>query len=135
MIVGAATEGPEKFSLRFSDRQIVYAGDPTHHEAVGSEFPVFVPVGTEPVSALLVPFVGETDSDPVFTERPEFLDQPVIQLLCPFLSEKCDDSCAAGEKFRSIAPNAIDGVSCGNFSGIAAIPAILSEANLLFCRF
>ena len=40
---------------------------------------VLVPVGTDPVTGVVVPLVGEPDRNPVAVERPQLLDQPMVE--------------------------------------------------------
>ncbi len=130
MIVGSASQGPEKLPIRFADGQIVDAGKATGHKAIRVEFPVLVSVRPVPVAAVVVPFVGETDGNPVFVKGPQFLDQSVVQLALPLPCQELDDLCATAWEFRSIAPYAIDRVSKRDLLGIATIPAILSQPSL-----
>ena len=55
------------------------------------ELPVLVAVGAKPVPGVVVPLVGESHRDPVVVERPQLLDQPVVQLLGPLPGQERDD--------------------------------------------
>src|SRR5512147_422574 len=57
VIVGTTAGRPVKFPLRRRNRQVVDAGDAPLHQPLLVEFPVFVAVGAEPVSGIIVPFV------------------------------------------------------------------------------
>ncbi len=127
MIIRPASQGPEKLPIRFADGQIVDAGKATGHEAIRVEFPVLVSVRPVPVSAVIVPFIREADSDSVFEECPQFLDQTIVELALPFPREELNDLGPTGWEFRSIAPDAIDRVSERYLPGIATIPAIFSQ--------
>src|SRR6185503_17886271 len=96
MIVGAAPEWPMVFALRLPDRQIVDAGVPCFHEALLAEFPVLIPVRAIPLPGVVVPFVRETHGDPVAFERPQLLDEAVVELFRPFALEEFDDLRASG---------------------------------------
>ena len=86
MIVRPATERPVIRSFGLLDRQIIDAGDPEAHQAVHVEFPIFIAIAAKPVAAIVVPFVGEADSDTVVPKCPELLDQPVVELAIPLAS-------------------------------------------------
>ena len=75
-----AAEGPVKLPLRFLDRQVVDAGEPGAHQAAVVEAPVLVAEGAEPVAGVIVTLVREANGDAAATERPQLLDQPVVEL-------------------------------------------------------
>jgi len=77
-------------ALRFPDREIVDASKALLHQLIDGELPVFIPVRTKPVFAIVMPFVGKPHSDPILRECPEFLNQAVVELLRPFAPKKCD---------------------------------------------
>lgn len=79
MIVGASPERPTESTVGFGDGQVVDAGETAAHESVGVEFSVLVAVRAEPAARIVMPFVGETDGNPVVTERPQFLDETAVQ--------------------------------------------------------
>src|ERR1700733_346448 len=108
MIVRASAEWPEIFPVRLFYRQIVDAGVTELHQAIRIEFPVFVAVGAKPISAVVAPLVGKPDGDPVFVERPKFLDQPIVELFRPLSREKLDDRLPACDKLRAITPHAVE---------------------------
>src|SRR4029077_2048058 len=83
MIVGAAAERPVILPLALRDRQIVDAGDAQAHQAVLVEFPILVAVAAEPIAAVVMPFIGKAHGDAVLAERPDFLDQAVVELALP----------------------------------------------------
>ena len=56
-----------------ADRKVVDAGKPARHQPIGIKFPVFISVGSKPVTVVIVPFVGEPNGDSVFTNGPQFL--------------------------------------------------------------
>ena len=90
------------------DGQVVDAGDADAHQAFFVEFPVLVAVAAEPVAAVVMPFIGETDGNPILMERPDFLDQPVIEFLVPFTHEKGLDCLPALNELGAISPTALD---------------------------
>lgn len=96
MIVGTATKRPMIFALVFANRQIVDAGDPAAHIAVVGKFPIFVSVRAEPVSGIIVPFVGKSDGDAVLLEGPKFFDEAIVEFLVPFALEELNDGVASG---------------------------------------
>jgi hypothetical protein len=54
-----------------------------------------------------MPFIGETNSNVIFGERPEFLDQPIVEFFRPFPCEKGDNLGATAHELRTIAPSAV----------------------------
>src|ERR1700719_4116313 len=57
--------------------------------------------------AIIAPFVGEAYRNPVAAERPQLLDQPVVQFLGPFALKKRNDFGPANWKFRTVSPATI----------------------------
>ena len=84
MIVGPAPQRPVILAFAFFDWQLVDAGDAQAHQPVLIELPVLVAIAAKPIAAIIVPFVGETNCDSVLAERPNLLDQAVIELAIPF---------------------------------------------------
>ena len=76
--------GPEKFPIRFMNRQIVDAGKTPSHQTGFIELPVFVAIGAEPVVGIIMPLIGKPDGNSVTVESPQFFDKPVIQFADPF---------------------------------------------------
>src|SRR5215813_5546454 len=107
MIVGAAAERPVVLALALLDREVVDAGDAQAHQAVLVEFPVLVAVAAEPVAAVVMPFVGEAHGDAVFAERPDFLDQAVVELALPLARQEGLDLATSADEFGAIAPAAV----------------------------
>ena len=81
-----------------ADRQVVDRGMAPAHEAAGVEFPVLVAVGAEPVVRVVVPLVGEAHGDAILAERPELLDEAVVELAAPFAAQELDDGGAAARR-------------------------------------
>src|SRR5262245_9698315 len=131
MLVGPSPEWRMVQALAGYDGQVIDAGDTSAHQPVLVEFPILVAVAAEPVTAVVVPLVGETDGDSVITEGPHLLDQAVIQLPVPLAREKSFYGVAALEEFRTIAPLTVDGVGVCHLGGIASVPSIFGHAGLL----
>ena len=62
---------PAELSLRFLDRQVVYAGEAAFHVAGLVKLPILVAVGAIPLAGIVVPFVFEPHGDAVVAERPQ----------------------------------------------------------------
>src|ERR1700744_4197111 len=88
MVVGTPAERPVKFPVGLGDRQVVDARMADRHQPMGVEVPVLVAVATEPVAAVVPPLVGEAHRDPRALERPDLLDQPVVDLVRPLAGEE-----------------------------------------------
>src|SRR5258705_6715513 len=91
VVVRTASQRPTVFAVFILDRQVVDAGDAPLHEALRIEFPVLVAIGAEPVTEVVMPFVGKTDGNAVALKCPQLLDEPVIQLLAPLAGEERND--------------------------------------------
>src|SRR6187549_2797818 len=78
-----------------------------------------------------MPLVGKAHRDAVSVERPEFLDEPVLQLLVPFAREELHDGFASLQELRSIAPNAVRSVGERDLFRVTCVPRVLSQANFL----
>lgn len=74
VIVRPAPLRPAELPVCFFNRMFVDAGEPTFHEAIFVELPVFVTIGPEPVAAVIVVFVGVTHGDAMTVMGPKFLD-------------------------------------------------------------
>ena len=131
MIVGTVAERPMIFALVFANRQIVDAGNPAAHVAIVVKFPIFVSVGAEPVSGIVVPFVGKSDGDAILLEGPKFFDEAIVEFLVPFAGEELNDGVASGEEFRAIAPDGIDRIGQRDALRVASVPGVFGQANFL----
>src|SRR5262249_14837757 len=78
-----------------------------------------------------VPFVGETHGDAVVAERPDLLDQAVVELALPLARQECLDGGAALEDFGAVAPAAVGRVGERDASGITRVPGVFGEPRLL----
>src|SRR5450631_1189452 len=108
-------------ALRFSYREIVDTSKAFLHQSIDGELPVFIPVRTKPVFAIVMPFVGKPHSDPILRECPKLLNQAVFELLRPFARKECDYLGATADKFRSVSPVAVRSIDeCDPF-GVAGI--------------
>src|SRR4029077_3390579 len=105
-----ARRGPVKAAVLLRNREVVDAGFAAAHQAVLVELPLLVAVGAMPLPGRVVPLILKAHRDAVAVERPEILDQPIIQFLGPFAGEKGDDRRAALKKFRAVTPAAILGI-------------------------
>src|ERR1700761_5369267 len=121
MVVRPASQRPVEFALRRRDRVIVDAGDPPAHQPVVIELPVFVAVGAEMLPAVVPPLVGEPNCDPIARERPQLLDQTVVQLTVPLPGEKRHDVGAPLYEFGAVSPSAVLAVSERDGARITAV--------------
>ena len=133
MIIGTPAEGPEIFAIRFLDRKVIDACDAPLHQAIRIKFPILVAIRPKPIPAVVMPFIGKPDRDPIFMKRPQLLDQPIIQLFRPFPGKKLHDRLPALDKFRAIPPDTVHRISQRDFSRIAAVPAVFRQAYFLYC--
>jgi hypothetical protein len=131
MIVRPAPQWPVVFPLGLADRGVINAGDAEAHETVLVKFPILIAIGAEPVSGIIVPFVGKSHGDTIFAEGPKLLDQAIAQFLVPFAGQELHDRVASLQKFRAIAPYAVRRVGESHPLGIACVPTVFRRANFL----
>src|SRR5580704_14517839 len=101
---------PVKASVGFRDRNIVDAGFAAAHQAVVVELPLLVAVGTMPLPGIIMPLVLKPHRDAVATERPEILDQAIVEFPRPFAGKERHDRGSALEKLRAVTPAAVLGI-------------------------
>src|SRR5690348_7008202 len=104
MVIGPPPERPVVLPVRVPDRQVVDAREATAHQPFGRELPVLVAVAAEPLAGVVVPLVGEAHGDALLRERPQLLDQPVIELARPLALQELADLLAADRELRPVAP-------------------------------
>jgi hypothetical protein len=110
MVVGARTERPAELPFGFLNRMFVDASEAHRHEPFGSELPVLI--GTKPLAAVVMVFVGEAVGDAVGCEGPELLDEPIIELARPFADEERFDLDTATQVDCSGTPSCAVARSC-----------------------
>src|SRR5262245_49681224 len=135
MTIGTATQWPVVFALTVFDRQIIDAGDTPPHQAFCVELPILVSVAAEPVTGIVVPFIGKAHGDPILPKSPHFLDQPIVELAIPLARQKRLDFRAAANEFDAVSPDAVGRVGKSYASRIARIPGILGKTRLLCGSF
>src|SRR6516162_1229866 len=131
MIGGPAPQRPVILAFAFFDWQLVDAGDAQAHQPVLIELPVLVAIAAKPIAAIVVPFVGEANRDSVLAERPNLLDQAVIELAIPLARQKCLNFRSTADKLSAIAPATVDRVGERDPSRIACVPCIFGHSRLL----
>src|SRR5262249_20048692 len=114
-----------------TDRLVVDARVTHAHQPVGIELPVLVAERAKPVSGVIVPLVSEADSDAIVTERPQLLDEPIVQLPVPLASKERDNGFSAHEELRAVAPPALHAVCECHALRVTRVPAVLRRPNFL----
>ena len=99
-----------KATILFDDGDVIDAGFTPAHQAMLVELPLLVAVRAVPLPGIVVPFVLKANRDAVAVERPEILDQAIIEFPLPFAGEERHDRGAALEKLRAVTPAAVLGV-------------------------
>src|SRR5262245_59444620 len=102
-----------------------------YHQTVFIELPIFIAVGSKPVSRIVMTFISETNGDPIVLKSPKFLDQSVVEFPRPFTTEKSDNLFPADEEFGSVAPPALFAVGKSHFFGITSVPGIFRQTDFL----
>src|SRR5262245_32602622 len=131
MLIRPPPQRPEELALGSSDRQVVDARETKPHEALLVELPVLVAVGAVPVLRVIVPLVCEAHGDAVVVVRPELLDQAVVELARPFACEELLDLFVADGELGAVAPLRVRRVDLSDSLGVARVPSVLGETNLL----
>src|SRR5258706_5562493 len=118
-------------ALALLDRKVVDAGDAQPHQAMRVELPILVTVAAEPVSAVVVRLVGEAHGDAVAMERPELLDQAIVELPVPLARQERLDGLAPLQELGAISPAAVEGIGGCYHCPLASVPRILRPAKRL----
>jgi hypothetical protein len=131
VVSGTPTEWPAEYAFGFDDRQVIDAGMPQVHQAVLVEFPTLVAAAAEPVTAVVVPFVGKTHGNAVAVMGPDFFDRTIFEFTVPFAGQELLDSGPPTHTLGAIAPAGFCGVGDRNACGIVRILSVLGHAGLL----
>ena len=83
VIIGPSPQWPMVLTLGFFDWEIVNAGNASAHQSFLIKFPVLIAIASEPIAAVIMPFVSKPYCNTVLAKCPDFLDQAVIQLPAP----------------------------------------------------
>lgn len=84
MVRGPRALRPVEFSFALADRLIVDARESQTHQPAFVELPVLVSVTPEPVAGIVAPLVRKAHRNAALGEGPQFLNQAVLDLTCPF---------------------------------------------------
>src|ERR1700730_1209144 len=76
-----------------------------------------------------MPFVSEAHCDAISSERPQLLDEAIVELSCPLAPEQFDDLLPAVCEFRAVSPSGIGGVGERHLRGIAGVPAVFRQTD------
>src|SRR5262245_11460187 len=98
MIVRATAERPAEQAVAFADRHFIDACVTMRHQAVVVELPVLVTVRAEPRVRIVVKLVRKAHRDTVAGERPQLLDQSIVEFALPFATQQFDNRVAAGDE-------------------------------------
>src|SRR6185312_59038 len=101
------------------------------HQAGLVERPVLIAITAEPVTGVVMPFVGEAHSDAWATHGPHFLDQSIFQFAGPLTPEKSQRSGATVDKLRAIAPSRVFAVAQYHPARVATVPRVFGQTHLL----
>src|SRR5271166_3769425 len=97
------------------------------------EFPILIAVAPEPITAIIVPLVGEPYGDAMIAIGPDFLDQTIVELSSPLAREKCFDFRSTLDKLRAIAPATVGRVGECDPGRIPRVPCVFGHSRLLRC--
>src|SRR5262245_44854290 len=91
MVVGSPAERPAKPAFGLADRHVVDGRVTCRHQPLSIELPVLVAERAEPVAGVVMPLVREANRDAIVLERPQLLDQSIVELAIPFSPKKRND--------------------------------------------
>src|ERR1700726_1757851 len=109
------------FAIALLDGNIIDASDAKPHQAMLVEFPVLIAVPAEPITAVVVPLIGEAPGDAVLAKRPALLDQAVVEFAAPLAGQERFDGLPAAQEFRAVSPAAVGRIGKRNAGGVAGI--------------
>src|SRR5262245_28647125 len=78
-----------------------------------------------------MPLIRETNGNAVALTGPKFLDQPIVQFLCPFANEELLNRFSPGQELRSVSPYAVGRIGQRHSAWITRIPSVLCHPHLL----
>ena len=90
MIIGSSSQRPMELAVGLFYGLIVDAGITVMHDAVS--LPIFIAIGTKPIAGIVVRFIGETHCNARSVERPQLLDQALIQFALPLSRKESHNS-------------------------------------------
>src|SRR6266542_1412667 len=131
MSIRAPAKGPMILALRFLDWQVINGGKPKSHQAIAIKLPVLIAIGAEPISGIIMPFVGEPHGDAVCFVSPKFFDQPVVEFFGPLAFQKLKDPCSSSRELGAVSPARIGRVGQSHLFGITRVPSVSGRANFL----
>src|SRR5262249_9710127 len=131
MIVWPGAERPSEFAVHLGYGKIIDAGDASTHQAIPVELPILVPIRAEPITAVVMPFIGEAHRNAIARESPDFFDEPIVQFARPLASEKRHDFLPAGKELGAISPNAVLRIGQRDALTVAGIPGIFGPPSLV----
>jgi hypothetical protein len=117
--------------VRLLDVDVIDARLAPGHVAVGVELPQLVAIGPMPLTGRVVPLVLEPHGDPIRSERPQVLAQPVVLLTFPFPREERGHLLPTNEVLTTVPPHGVDRVGAGDPLGVLRVPGILRSLHLL----
>src|SRR5262245_17914479 len=131
MFIRTSAKRPMILALRLLNRQVVNGCKPKLHQTVVIKLPVLVAVRAEPVSGVIVPFVGEPHGDTVFVVSPKLFDQPVVEFFGPLAFQKLNNLSSSGRELCAVSPVRIDCVSQSDLFRITSVPSVFGGTNFL----
>lgn len=99
------------------------------YQATIVELPVLVAERAEPIAAVVMPLIRKPDGNPVAAERPQLLDQTVVEFPPPLSCKESDDSLPATNELGAVTPLTISSVRQRNLARVPAVPAIFGKPH------
>jgi hypothetical protein len=121
-------------ALTLVDWRIVDARETACHQPMVVELLELVAVGAKPLASIIVPLVLETHGNAVFTNAPQLLREPVLELRRPLSPEERSNGVAASEKLRAVSPLGVFRTGQRDSLQIAAVPPVLGCLTFEFLQ-
>ena len=88
-----------------------------------------------PLTALcILPLTLEADRDTGMAVGPERVFQAIVKFVLPLATEKLFDRLSADDKFSSVSPSGVFGLTLGDDVRIACVPRVLYRFDHCLCR-
>src|SRR5262245_39706184 len=104
MFIRTSAKWPVILALRLLDWQVINGCKPKSHQPILVKLPVLVAMRAEPVSGVIVPFVGEPHGDTVAVVSPKLFNQPVVEFFRPLAFQKLNDLSPSGRELGTVSP-------------------------------
>src|SRR5229473_2190750 len=107
VVIGTPALGPVEQTISLVNLHIVDACITVMHNAFNVKLPVFVSIRTKPLSRIIMELISKSNRDSIAIERPQFLDEPVVQFALPFAHQEPHNLLATVNEFGPVPPHTV----------------------------